>query len=30
LDLTNTPISKEYTQEQLKKMLPTVKGNIYK
>ena len=29
LYLRNTPISKEYTQEQLKKMLPNVKGIIY-
>ena len=29
LDLRNTPISKKYTKEQLRKMLPNVKGSIY-
>ena len=29
LALTHTPISKKYTQEQLKKMLPNVTGKIY-
>ena len=29
LDLTNTPISKKYTREQIKQMVPNVKGDIY-
>ena len=29
LYLNNTPISKKYTKEQIKKMVPGVKGNIY-
>jgi hypothetical protein len=29
LDLRDTPISKKYTKEQLKQMLPGVKGDIY-
>ena len=29
LHLSNTPISKKYTKEQIKQMVPGVKGNIY-
>jgi hypothetical protein len=29
LDLGNTPISKTHTREQLKQMLPIVKGEIF-
>ena len=29
LDLENTPISKKYTKEEIKKMVPKVKGSIY-
>jgi hypothetical protein len=29
LDLTNTPISEKYTKEQIKQMVPGVKGDIY-
>jgi len=29
LDLINTPISKKYTKEQIKQMVPGIKGNIY-
>jgi hypothetical protein len=29
LDLSNTPISKKYTKEEIKRMVPGVKGNIY-
>ena len=29
LDLYNTPISKKYSKEEIKKMVPGVKGNIY-
>jgi hypothetical protein len=29
LDLANTPISKKYTEEQIKQMAPGVKGDIY-
>jgi hypothetical protein len=28
LDLTNTPLSKKYTKEEIKKMVPGVKGGI--
>ena len=29
LNLDNTPISKKYTKEQIRQMVPGVKGNIY-
>ena len=29
LDLGNTPLSKQYTEEEIKQMVPGVKGNIY-
>ena len=29
LNLKNTPLSKKYTKEQIKQMVPGVKGNIY-
>ena len=29
LDLTNTPISKKYSKEQIRQMVPGVKGEIY-
>ena len=29
LDLANTPISKKYTKEEIKQMVPRVKGDIY-
>jgi len=29
LDLENTPISKKYTKEEIRKMVPNVKGSIY-
>ena len=29
LDLYNTPISKKYSKEQIKQMVPGVKGQIY-
>jgi hypothetical protein len=29
LYLVNTPISKKYSKEEIKKMVPGVKGNIY-
>ena len=29
IDLSNTPISKKYSKEQIRKMVPGVKGEIY-
>ena len=29
LYLTNTPLSKQYTKEQIKQMVPSLKGSIY-
>jgi hypothetical protein len=29
LDLKNTPISKKYTEEEVRKMVPGVKGDIF-
>jgi hypothetical protein len=29
LDLYNTPISKKYNEEEIKQMVPGVKGHIY-
>jgi len=29
LDLSGTPLAKRYTKEELKKMLPGVRGGIY-
>jgi hypothetical protein len=29
LDLSRTPVSKKYSKQQLKDMLPGVKGNIF-
>ena len=29
LNLNNTPLSKKYTKEEIRKMVPGVKGNIY-
>ena len=29
LDLNNTPIAKKYTEEQIKQMVPNLKGRIY-
>ena len=29
LDLRNTPLSKKYTEDEIRRMVPGVKGNIY-